>query len=399
MRAIATIIVGLLVAQFCSVVFAQRPVPVSYWGLGARDYTNNLEATDRFTYPGSLPAVESAMGNVAKVVYVKGQSPSIQLTIENLSGTAIAGTISFHDFRIVLSNGLIAMFVPPSSQSVTIPGTVGSVIGTTTITLTLANLPPYIAIGSIRGQVKAEASADIYHSNGTLFLLSGTSIMNQSFPQDIVYVVNSTPVGLQSKPWVDLLDSSCNYAFGESSEESIRRKMTNGMYFSGRPYFGGGAAYAKTVPGGFAYRLKSALEEPLGAVNCDDVAVHLALLLQSVGVQAGVRTYTPDPATLFRTNTGWLIGAYNPGTPSVTTFNLHTVTTSGGLVYDACMAHERNLSGQLHYLPAHGWNSSGYWQTPWQGQFVGLVSGPASSPSPAAINHVQSNPALVSLTN
>lgn len=379
-------------------VAAQRPVPVSYIGIGSRDYTNNVTATDRvqnLTYPFHHPAIESNMGPVAKVVYVKGQSPSIVVTLRNTASLAIPSQVSFTNFRLETPSVSIPLTVSPSTQSVTVPAMSGGNPGSTTVTISLSTLPSFVALGNIKGTVKATTTQNVYHSNGTLFLLSGTQVMDQGFPEDRVYVTDQTPTGLQNIPWVDLLEYSCLWAYGESGVDSCRRALTEGMFNSGRWYNPGPPNFIVPLTATtYTLYLSDALQFPTMEVDCQDANAILTVAMQSLGVGATNLRVTHRPTVGpdgFWTNMVFPMGSVHA---TQYAFNFHFITLSDSKVSDATTAHPDDLSGQPFGKPPSNWNLGGYWQTPAGAVIYGLTRS-ATSPTTYQVVSMHSTTATV----
>lgn len=161
--------------------------------------------------------------------------------------------------------------------------------GSTTVTISLSTLPSFVALGIIKGTVKATTTQNVNHSNGTLFLLSGTQVMDQGFPEDRVYVTDQAPTELQNIPWVDLLEYSCLWAYCQSGAAGCRRALTEGRSNNGRAYLPASGPQLIERINGTLYRLDftKALDFPTGHLDFQNVNGLLSVKMQSLGISAG----------------------------------------------------------------------------------------------------------------
>lgn len=378
---------GLLAAV--SLCAAQRPGQPAYWAPGARDYTNNITATDssrwipQFAFLSAHPNPESLVG---KVVYVKGQSPSLQWTFTNTSGLPIPGSISFTNFRIEFPNGsTYPLSVSPATQTVTI----GAFPSTQTLTVSLGALPPYVSLGTIKGTITATSTQDVYQyaPNFQLFIPSGYPLMNVSASFERIYTTESTPTGVQEMPWTDLLEKTCGYAFGYSGSSNVAAALTRGRHADASWVYDPGAARYFQFVGSIDYArfaLKDALLDPPGRdVNCFTIAIFLAIAMKSQGLPSSIARLVAYDYPGFVTTPLAGLGLGDPlltSTYGQFAFSSHGVTLHNGLTYDATGAFFIGLNGQVLKQTAQGWNLPSYWQSPnpnptppWPYQYVGLV--------------------------
>jgi hypothetical protein len=397
----------LAVAVIATSVSAQRPAPVSHLGIGARDYTNNITATWRGLFPNPLPAVESTMSN-PRVVYVRGQSPAITITLENSASVALPVQVTFSNFGLTLGSlPTHSLSVSPATTTLTVPAFQNGVTGKATTNITLSTLPGFVCIGNLFGTVKATLTQDVYNPNGSLFALAGTQVMNAGFPADKVYCTNQTPTGHQALVWTDLLDFSCSWAFGSSGASNVADKLAQGLFSSGKLY-DSNVSPQYNVPrfdqAGYDFELSGAIESfgvPGSTFDCQDGNGFLFLAAQSQGL--GVQTRSITSAGGQNHNPFWINPICPMGkNPYVETnyvedggFYFHYIIQMSGQVYDGVIAQRTDPAGNSYRRAPAGWNLSSYWQSASPVGSTGLAYAPVipgfprpSQPAPVQMQNV-----------
>ncbi|MBX3117767.1 MAG: hypothetical protein KF784_01785 [Fimbriimonadaceae bacterium] len=414
------IVVGLV--SLSAISFAQRTPGIK---LVEKDYTNNVTATDRFwfylnsdgsiqnplTGGGAYPGLEMD-GNrafqITKVVYVRGTDIQVSLKFQNESTVAAVGNLHINAARLIID----LPTNPPTQQLVNLGVPSASAIsispypGTTTVNITLTNVPNYVAKGQLQINAVIYSNVGVQHAGEP-----GARSWGGPSWQDweTFYYTDATPVGLQSVPWTDLLDYSCLWAYGQTGEANVCHDLTFGLFWSKRwiydpsgNYFWQDWMYGSNPH--VIYNLFDALNSTSTVnMDCRDAAGFNTLCMASLGHSSTPIRLKVQIYPVFWTNPVCGMGNdasvdYNPisGAPTYVEhpFGFHQVTRISNGVYDAAVAQKFDLTGATYRNPPAHWVTAGYWQTQLGGSSLGLVAGalsPAFVPPPNYHNETITN--------
>jgi hypothetical protein len=269
---------------------------------------------------------------------------------------------------------------------------------TANVTVAIDGVPNHVALGDL--QVQVEMTALFGYPPGENILVLPVQPDGWA-PWERVYFVDRSPTGLQQVPWTDLLDFSCDWAFGVTGKSLVRRNITLGLFWAGNWVYDPAGLYFWMEPSyQTAYLTKYDLTKAVGItsdvnMDCRDAAGFCGLSIMSLGYDATfLRVFNQDVQEGLRTNL--LCGIGNDasvdvhpitGVPTYTqyNFNFHQIAYASG-VFDAAAAHKVDLSGSIYRNTPYGWPLSGYWQTPHQYGYYGLVFGvPSNETAPAPV--------------
>jgi hypothetical protein len=258
--------------------------------------------------------------------------------------------------------------------------------------LTISNVPNHVAVGQL------ELQYDLPLTDG---VIAGNNGTNGSFVGwERVCLLDASPTGLQSVPWVDFLEFSCRWAFGSVGQAQTMRELTKGLNKSNRCpdnrtlyshaisssyYLGSNLNYVDLSD--FTVDLE---EGPVISMDCRDYAGILYLAFQSQGanptfrwlerwdpiqqfVPGGFYTWPLCPAGTDDTVSGDRqadLGNYNS-----LDFAFHCVIGANGERYDAAASYLWYYSSQIWEKPAFEWPEPLHWQNPIDSQFFGLAFG------------------------
>lgn len=375
-----------------------EPAPLQIIGLNKRDYQSNVRSTDSAWFykntdgtaqnplvgDGYYNDLEYQLGRsfqIDKVTYVKSSDIEVELEFINPGFVGHDITLYVNDARLAIPPGggetewayISLSDDGPYEMSLAAFG------GTDSALVTLSSLPAYVARGYL--QVDLEA----IENENTIWTTSGWVNWEN------VYVPNSTPTGLQTIPWTDLLAFSCTWARGADTATEVRELVTRGMFWSDiwnyDPAFATFWEDPVESEGEVIYRLSGAVST-FDVMDCRDGSGFNVLACQSLGVALTAQRLFEDESNQFRTNL--LCGMGSDATQSENyeqfNFNYHQVGTSSSYVFDSVAAHLIDLSGNDFKEPPTGWVLGEYWQTEnGSGGFWGLVYGWPSPPTVAEV--------------
>jgi hypothetical protein len=364
------------------VVHASSPM----LALTAEDYRDNAPATDRFTHPNAFPDVERTgeTFHAPGVVYRRGESIVLRLTFYNPTIRATVGTFRFENPELRLVNGTVIPLSPSAqSQPITVPP-----LGSTTVTATMSSVPDYVAIG----RLFADISVDVDDPDGG----PGFWHFDPRYMMRI-YLVDEEPVWPMNPVWLEVLDDSCRFAWGQSGEPMVSLSQAIVAHFAPTFRYNGGLApqfWRQENQFFIIYRLREYLSQRVGGAvpigDCRDVNSYLCYLMNSQGYDyrdARLAAHWFFPRA-FRTNL--IAGVGWPGDFYQTDWNFHQVVVNGSsVVFDACAAQYMDLNGQTYgnrgFVPAN-WPLMDYWQKPFGNPyFLGLVDGFSDTPLPSSV--------------
>jgi hypothetical protein len=322
---------------------------------------------------------------VRGVAYARGVSSfDVEVTLWNDTSEAVTGQFKALAARLQVPRNPIppedsqTEFVEYLSLSVS-PATTNLSIGahsTQTFTLTFSGLPSYVALGDVQIQY------DLPLSDGLMQYENGTRGGYATWPK--VYIVASTPTGVQQQPWTDFLNYTCRWGFGATDTGDLKEKLTFGMHYSNRspsrrlqysPNFDSKYMYADSTDA-FVDLKKFTLDMDGASggwvqMQCADFAVILAAAFHSHGSSHDVTQLTAKDAT-----TGNPIGKFwttklcRAGDDSTVSahydfwdFGFHMVSSQSDDMYDSSSSYMKKLTGASHMNPVPGWPDPYYWQT------------------------------------
>lgn len=322
-----------------------------------------------------------------QAVYLKGQSPSLKITVEPLTGPV---HVQAHVTNMSLSTTTAGYpFNTYSSQLVA---------NETTITC-----PP------LNNQVDVIGAS--LNCNFQCQFGDGTWVPIYARQDDPaigmrLYEVYAQPSAPMATPWIGVLEDSCRWAVGKSTAADVAQKLTTGFHFSQKAYYDPSDTYCRSTIAPKIFRLTAFLNGQtaktalgLSLMDCRDVSDYLCIVANAQGLNFSVAPYYSSPGWDGATGTVSGPGRFNtnklcsmPRDPSIDSnyglafaFNFHQITHSGtGTVYDASNAQLYDLSGNGFRNPPFNWPLNGYWQTavaPGISQWnpVGLVALPNPS--------------------
>lgn len=222
-----------------------------------------------------------------------------------------------------------------------------------------------------------------------------------------VYRIAGDPVAPMEAPWTEVLDDACLFAAGATNDDQVFDLSTFYLYHSFKFAYDGKRAYYYDWYKG-SFNLTKLVDNdrdnatyPVLAADCQAVSAYLHLLVNALGVEAGLVRLQGIGASGYQdpywTNPICPIGsdADMVGSYAECGWIFHQVTTKSGVslsrVYDACAAQKWNLAGGPYWNPPRDWALGAYWQTPNPGipgrpeAFFGLVDRLAASQSSHAV--------------
>lgn len=344
--------------------------PLQLIGISERLYFGH-PATDSDWWDDSFPKPEYDVGRSEQfpVVLTRGHSISVDIKFVNPGFTSRSVTVTINDARLRLADNSYVSLTADGPWTFTLP----AFGGTETIQATFTDVPDYVCYRYL--QVDATATEGGY----PIWTTSGWQEWEK------VYLVYDDPEDLQYVVWTDLLDLTCYWAWGETTASGVAEKLTQGLYAWGWQYVPLGSHYWQDVDSSNFYALRDAIYGNNGLVmNCRDVSGFLALSMQSQGFEPTCRVLWNDDDF----EAGFRINLLSPmpldptewSNYSSDTFAFHQITMLGAGVYDAALAHWIDLGGASYKKPpSSAWSLQGYWQTPSNAGFRGLVDGPGDS--------------------
>ena len=302
------------------------------------------------------------------------------MKIRFLNPTLVAhtATLTVTAAGYTTSLGTTPLTVTPSSSQLSFPSA-----GEAEQTWTIAGLPNYVAKGDL----------------GITFTLVGNGA-GSSLSGGIattLYQTESSPLGIQSPVWRNVLDDACVWAIGQSGAEDCRLSLTQGLNDAGFFY------YSPTLLPLFTV---FSSDDDLGTVqyyrlahlffvrssypyetngDCADVANYLTITFLALGVSGAPAKHFPHPFIGFQTHAVKGIGHVGYQSHN---FQFHQTGANGTSVYDAACSQALDLYGNPFGEPPVGWNVAAYWQTPrpspppGASHFLGLVWRYAGSQDP-----------------
>jgi hypothetical protein len=348
------------------------------------DWMTNEPATDRFSFPDQLPAIE---GNTVTVVYDKGGSAQVQLFFRNNNPQqAFVGQLIVEDARYIHDTAPLS--VPwGSPPPVTIPDTILSAptvslnigIGQTApATLSITGLPAFVTKGHIQLQMRAEGNFGAQVAGG-----GNPSPWSGTLSSQKVLITYAPPTGAMTPVWTELAEMSCTMAQGESVTSDINRELTKGLFFGNIFTYDlpDGPSYYCYDAGanGVVFNLKLFLSHLTAAPNqggCKTINTFLGLLHHSQGLPVvGRKVECSDITKSFVTNRVLPIGsdASNDFNYIRLKFAWHFQLISNGLVADASLAYRYDVQGLSYMNPAYFWGYTSSWQTMINSVIFGLA--------------------------
>lgn len=340
--------------------------------LDSVDYLSNIEATDRSIYPSSHPSTEVAPGRMLPAVYVRGTSPNAKLYFQEFFGNSFATTLHIVEARYAtLGNNTHSISVSPGTQTVNLTGYPNK----NEADMAISGLPSGVSGGTL--EIKAYMTLNHQVTVGWTTYPAGTVVWGSGsnfVPVGKLLLTDSTPLGLQTKPWTDLLTLGCKWAEGESGPANVLAALTYNLFWnSGFLYTGGERNYSEesNPPGSYTYKLSGWFADANNGIpdnaDCLDYAGALLCMAHSLGVSGTATKIEPVNEGLFYTNplspAGSNAKVWSSATYRRPSFLNHVVFVREGAVFDATAAHWRSLTGAIYQEPPMGWSLSGFWQT------------------------------------
>ena len=343
------------------------------------DWMTNEPATDRFTFPNQLPAVE---GNTVTVVYDKGGSAQVQLFFKNDNPQqAFVGQLIVEDARYI--HDAAPLPVPwGTPPPVTIPDTILSAptvslniasLATAPATLTISGLPAFVTKGHIQLQMRAEGNFGAQPAGGGL-----PSPWSGILSSQKVLITYAPPTGLMIPVWTEVAEMSCTMAQSQATIPDVNRELVKGLYFGNIFAYNLGTDGVPSIWINPTSRFKLSeflMHGPSGnngvpvAGNCFDVNTFLNLLHQSQGIDANGQI----SKLVINGQVGyeWVTNRFCPIGSDPTDMALHIrvifvshyQTIVQGNLSDSALGYLHDLNGATHQNPAWGWPNLPAWQT------------------------------------
>jgi hypothetical protein len=278
------------------------------------------------------------------------------------------------------------VFLPLSVSPNSIPIDLAPNGGAQNVTLTFTGLPNYVALGDLELKYGLPLQSQDNGNWGE----NGTHGGFEKFTR--VFLVDAPPTGLQGIPWADFLEYTCRWAWGAAGSTDLKEKMTRGMHYSNRSaverlrydYTFNHFAQIEDDDYGYTVYMGAAtrdLEDPSDVYtkfDCNAFAVFLRCAFAAHGVQSNVILLSESPMgpSGFKTNLlcpAWADPTSPPANYQNYEFNVHVVTRSNDLVFDASSAYDYDLVGSPYQNPVVFWSVPLHWRNVWGGEDYGLV--------------------------
>jgi hypothetical protein len=352
---------------------AKATVLLQLWGL---DFTGNHVLTDAESFPKAppanvLPAVEFSSGTwkTQTIAYTRGASITANVTIKNPRAESFTGTLNVNGVLYIPQArydgwSLFPMVLPTTTPTINLAIPAG---GTQTFTLNFVGFPTVVSFGELNIDWNAQGS----WGGGASTHAFGPVPGDYDF-FGWVYGLFSTPVDLQTIPWVEVLWETCTYATGASTQAELSELLVKGLYWgSGIVYEPDDSKYWSS--GTSTFLLTDWIYKKNGNLgDCMTCAAAVDLFHAAHGVYVTMlrleASNGPDGQsflTRFVSGIGNDASIYIPGsTYDEFEFGFHQIAFAGGHVLDAAIAQHLSPSGAAHYNPVYDWGVSSYWQTP-----------------------------------
>lgn len=341
------------------------------------DFLNSYPATNRREFPDPFPAIEYDSDRdfvVPAVVYRRGSTVQLQISLRNNGPEESLGTFTFRD-PVFRSEGLEWPLTPAiQSHGVSIAPDGG----TQSFFISLDGIPDIVAKGEIR------ISYEVAATQGAGLPLTGLVWTT--------YLVREQPVSPMSVPWTEVLDWTCSWAWGASDELVVARKLTWGGWSSFEAFYHPSEfpTFTIAVSGNTPFKLSEFLNHAgERQIGCRDFAHWTVVCFASQGYSARTLRlsplvpisppFEPPHPTTFRTNA--LASAGYPFSSEIFNFRYHQVLqlVNSGTVFDASAAQYFDIVGLTYeqVVPVDwpiNMSGSDYWQYFYMGP-KGLVNG------------------------
>ena len=185
--------------------------------------------------------------------------------------------------KFAASSGVTSAKIEATSSDTTVLGNLGE--QTVAFSSGVSNYVSFTFASSTRSSVGCNTATwqwKVRDVNGGGLNQANT---NSSGPHTI-YTVLDTPVTPMAEPWTEVLDYSCVWADGTTTDTGAAGKVTEGIYASGYEYdnVGGAAQYLNDTNGNFELtRCLSEWGNSDTDINCWDCANMVAIFSNSLG--------------------------------------------------------------------------------------------------------------------
>lgn len=174
-----------------------------------------------------------------------------------------------------------------------------------------------------------------------------------------------------------MLDDSCSFAANQSTEDTVAKEITRGVYFSKRIAYPLSTASSWVDPSvATTFRLTDFLNTSgYQPGNCVDVSDYLCICANSQGLTFAASQYgnvdgknvqtqlISDPVCLIGGDPNSLSRPDGSAQWAVSSWAWHQVCLRSNSVYDSCAAHKFDISGAFYGNSPINWRLAGYWQT------------------------------------
>jgi hypothetical protein len=340
------------------------------------NWGGNHPATNMATFPSDFDVVEwdTSTGDSAPAIVATRAAPlTLIIRLHNPNGVpTIDADFAIWNVRYIDDTGTYNLSVEGNS-SYSEPVSIGANGTWTVATLDITGLPNHVS----KGQISYDFSVD---GSGP------TGGGGRNWP---TYLVDSTPLGVQDSPWLEVLDDGCAWAEGLAGADNCRAACTTAMFDQEPFYFTEGTPqYFVTTGSTRHYELTEFLDDRLDPGQeigeSKDISGYLHIVFCALGDPSYLEEQKKSGGGDFRTNSICTMGEgrSNPANYASITIDYHQVVMLDGgstdYVYDATAAQLYTLVGTQYRNTPNKWEVNGYWQTS-SGidppLFYGLVAG------------------------
>jgi hypothetical protein len=341
-----------------------------------RDYTGNIQATDRvhFAQNEIHPAIEMGDPNqiapVTHVAYLRGSTINVTVRWRNWKEQTVNGTLTWQSARLACPGAIapIEYINLGIAGAGSVPVSMAANGGQFQTTLTLTNVPDYVAVGGL------ELKFDMPLTSGPETANNGTA--GGFITWERVCLLDGYPTGLQSVPWVDFLEYSCRWGFGSSAGD-VTTALTFGIHYNTR-CLGNRISYDPAVNILWAVGKYSSTPLDLShffningdpwigpsfgiTLDCRDYSAMLQLSFYSHGVTSSTIWVEQESVTGHHGFQYWPLRRAGASSFHGDHFNFHVVVGAGFMTYDSPASYLFSPDG-AYWMNPGVWPTAVHWQ-------------------------------------
>lgn len=192
--------------------------PIPFLETSRLDYLNNLPATNRVIFPSQFPTIEYDADSevaVAAIVYRRGPTIPLRITLRNNSPEPSIGTFTFETAKYVV--GGTEFILTPANES--FGASIAPNGGTQTFSISLGDLPDTVRKGTLRFSYRVEVT-------------QGSGLPSRT-EEITLYLVDENPVTPMNPVWTEVLDWACGWAMGKAGEYDVSKAIAEGGWGGG----------------------------------------------------------------------------------------------------------------------------------------------------------------------